>query len=125
MLLLDVFFFVKIHAVLERILLLNAFFKNIITCDSFCEYIYRIVCCIQMSTHTYTHAHKHTLACEINRNEVFCLMVNRSAMKGVHDQMYTKLYTMFFFVHEMAATAGLLTTSSARERSSASIGTYN
>jgi len=50
------------------------FFENIITCDSFCECIYWIVCCIQMSTHTYTHAHKQTLACEINRNEVFCLM---------------------------------------------------
>ena len=49
-----------------------------------------------MPIHTYTHAHKHTLACEINRKEVFCLMVSRSAMKGVHDQMYTKLYTMFF-----------------------------
>jgi uncharacterized membrane protein len=37
-------------------------------------------------------------------------------MKGVRDQMHTKLYTMFFFVREVAAVAGLLTASSARER---------
>jgi hypothetical protein len=60
-------------------------------CASVCEYIWYI----QISTGTYTHAYKHMLACEIDRSEVFCLMVNRSAVKGVHDVMYTKLYTVF------------------------------
>jgi hypothetical protein len=46
----------------------------------------------------FTHAHKHSLACEMYKNEVFWVMVNEFALKGVHDLMYTKLYTLIFFV---------------------------